>query len=213
MSEPRKLTERMLTEWLADYRDSLDDLSTPTAVELRLRAEVRGRRRIAVAPWILASGAAAVLLFGIWIGRTATRPAAPGASMGLARQPAASPQPAAQSPVNEIPAGLPTVEPMPAPPRTAARLLPRFVAPEKSDRQPQASEAIPVFVMLPGSELMPAAQDLQVLRVRIPRLRMQALGWPVNPANPDRLDERVLADVLVGTDGVARAVRLVGANQ
>ena len=67
-----------------------------------------------------------------------------------------------------------------------------------------------VFVMLPGSELMPPAQDLQILRVRIPRTRIQSLGWPVNV---DRLEERVLADVMVGEDGVPRAVRLVQSSQ
>ena len=84
-------------------------------------------------------------------------------------------------------------------------------APRRVPRTPQV-EARPtaVFVMLPGSEFMPPTQDLQILRVRIPRTRIQALGWPVNP---DRLEERVLADVVVGDDGLARAVRLVQANQ
>ncbi len=195
--------ERKVTDWLADYRDSLDGLSTPSRVEAQLRAEVRRRRRVAVAPWILAVGAAAVLLLGIWIGQA--RPVAR-APVVAARQ--ASPEPMR---IPEGPVRVTDVEDVPAAPQAVARALPRFAAPRMAVRQPQAfAETVPVFVMLPGSELMPAAQDLQVLRVRIPRTRIQALGWPVNM---DRLDERVLADVLVGTDGVARAVRLVGASQ
>ena len=46
--------------------------------------------------------------------------------------------------------------------------------------------------------------------MRIPRTRIQALGWPVNV---DRLEEAVLADVVVGDDGLARAVRLVRTTQ
>lgn len=200
MNEQRKLTERKLTEWLADYRDSLDDLSTPSVVGLRLRAEVRSRRRIPVAPWILASGAAAVLLLGIWIGRTRPTAQVQVLTPELAQHDVASP----------APVGVAEVPTMVALPRAVER-LPSARA-RRAVRPPQAmpDAVAPVFVMLPGSDLMPPAQDLQVLRVRIPRTRIQALGWPVNV---DRLDERVLADVLVGNDGVARAVRLVGASQ
>jgi len=179
--------ERRLTEWLADYRDSLDPASTPARVESRLLAEVRRRRRVSVAPWLLAAGAAAVLALGIWIGRGRTNlPLVP----ALAQSP----------PVSEV-------EPPSAPE------APLREAPSPVRRQlPRAAESRPaaVFVMLPGSESMPPTQDLQVLRVRIPRTRIQALGWPVNV---DRLEEAVLADVVVGDDGLARAVRLVRTAQ
>ena len=195
--------ELRLTEWLADYRDSLDGVSTPGRVEALLRSEVRRRRRVPVAPWLLAAGAAAVLVLGIWIGRSRTVVSTPVANL--------------RTLVPGFPVvGLPVVEL--APSEEPARLIelaprrlpvsrPRVmpVAPEQQIASPGA-----VFVMLPGVELMPPAQDLQVLRVRIPRTRIQALGWPVNV---DRLDERVLADVIVGEDGVARAIRLVQVSQ
>ena len=180
--------ERRLTEWLAEYRDSLDGVSTPLRVEARLRAEVRDRRRIPVAPWLLAAGAAAMLALGIWIGR-------PGHPVKMPPAPVAAASPL----VEEVPAAL---EPTP---QFATPARPRRTPAPVTQPQPAA-----YFVMLPGSELMPPAEDLQVLRVRIPRTRIQALGWPVNV---DRLDERVLADVIVGNDGLPRAVRLVPANQ
>ena len=188
--------ELRLTEWLGDYRDSLDQVSTPGRVETLLRAEVRRRRRIPVAPWLLAVGAAAALALGIWIGRS--RPVAP-APVAKLRTPA----------VTEL---VPSAEPEQAgelalSPRRMPSSRPRGLpaAPAQQIASPAA-----IFVMLPGTELMPPAQDLQVLRVRIPRTRIQALGWPVNV---DRLDERVLADVMVGEDGVARAIRLVQVSQ
>lgn len=201
--------ELRLTEWLADYRDSLDGVSTPGRVEALLRSEVRRRRRIPVAPWLLAAGAAAVLALGIWIGRSRTvvptpivnlRTVAPGLPVvGL---------PLVDLPVEELAPGMEQAgEPVRSPrrlPTSRARLIP-----STPEEQQTAGPAV-AFVMLPGSELMPPAQDLQVLRVRIPRTRIQALGWPVNV---DRLDERVLADVIVGEDGVARAIRLVQVSQ
>ena len=46
----------------------------------------------------------------------------------------------------------------------------------------------------------------QIVRVELPRSAMVSLGLPVNM---DRYSERVKADVLVGVDGLARAIRFV----
>ena len=46
----------------------------------------------------------------------------------------------------------------------------------------------------------------QLVRVEMPRSAMARFGLPVNM---DRFDERVKADVLVGVDGMARAIRFV----
>lgn len=46
----------------------------------------------------------------------------------------------------------------------------------------------------------------QVVRVELPRYAMARFGLPVNM---DRYDERVKADVWVGADGLARAIRFV----
>ncbi len=188
--------ELRLTEWLAEYRDSLDQVSTPGRVETILRAEVRRRRRIPVAPWLLATGAAAALVLGIWIGRS--RPVAPPPVANLRTPAVAKLAPSAEPELTGELALSPRRMPLSRP-----RVWP--AAPERQMASPAA-----IFVMLPGTELMPPAQDLQVLRVRIPRIRIQALGWPVNV---DRLDERVLADVMIGEDGVARAIRLVEVSQ
>jgi len=46
----------------------------------------------------------------------------------------------------------------------------------------------------------------QIVRVELPRARLASFGIPVNM---DRYNERVKADILVGVDGTARAIRFV----
>jgi hypothetical protein len=48
--------------------------------------------------------------------------------------------------------------------------------------------------------------DGQVVRVEVPRSLLQSFGFPVNA---ERVGERVKADVLLGNDGVARAIRFI----
>ena len=48
--------------------------------------------------------------------------------------------------------------------------------------------------------------DAQMVRVELPRSAMASFGLPVNM---DRADQRVKADVLLGSDGLARAIRFV----
>jgi hypothetical protein len=46
----------------------------------------------------------------------------------------------------------------------------------------------------------------QIVRVELPRSRLASFGIPVNM---DRYNERVKADILLGVDGMARAIRFV----
>lgn len=46
----------------------------------------------------------------------------------------------------------------------------------------------------------------QIVRVELPRSALMAFGLPMNM---DRADERIKADVVVGSDGLARAIRFV----
>jgi hypothetical protein len=62
------------------------------------------------------------------------------------------------------------------------------------------------FLPLPGAEQLVPADDVNVVHVELPRSAMMQVGIEVNP---DRAGETVRADVMVGSDGVARAVRFV----
>ena len=46
----------------------------------------------------------------------------------------------------------------------------------------------------------------QIVRVELPRSAMASFGFPINM---DRYNEKVKADVLLGVDGLARAIRFV----
>lgn len=65
-----------------------------------------------------------------------------------------------------------------------------------------ATEFLPLLE--PGS--LAAIESGHVVRVRLPRSSLTALGLPMNQ---DRAGESVTADVLLGEDGVARAIRFV----
>jgi hypothetical protein len=56
-----------------------------------------------------------------------------------------------------------------------------------------------------GGEVVPR-DGWQIVRVEVPRASLGALGFAVNPA---LADEPITADVMLGHDGVARAIRFV----
>jgi hypothetical protein len=65
------------------------------------------------------------------------------------------------------------------------------------------------YLPLPGAQQLAPADDLNVVHVELPRSAMMQVGIDVSP---DRANEAVLADVMVGSDGLARAVRFVDAG-
>jgi len=70
-----------------------------------------------------------------------------------------------------------------------------------------AAEAAPDgFIPLPNAERIEPNDDTNLVRVEMPRSALMALGITVSS---EGISERVEADVLLGPDGVARAVRLL----
>jgi hypothetical protein len=62
------------------------------------------------------------------------------------------------------------------------------------------------FIALPYAQSEVPLEQPVIVRVQIPVFQLGAIGMPVAPATAE---ERVSADLLVGQDGIARAVRLV----
>lgn len=62
------------------------------------------------------------------------------------------------------------------------------------------------FIALPNAEQVSENDDVNVVRMEVPRTAMLAVGLPVNL---ERASEMIEADVMVGSDGMARAVRFV----
>jgi hypothetical protein len=62
------------------------------------------------------------------------------------------------------------------------------------------------FIRLPNAARIEPNEDVDVVRVEVPGSAMIAMGIPVSD---ERASETVLADVALGPDGMARAVRFV----
>jgi hypothetical protein len=62
------------------------------------------------------------------------------------------------------------------------------------------------FIALPNAELIAPNEEINLVRVQLPRSAMISLGFAVSE---DSLEEQVEADVMLGADGVARAVRFL----
>jgi hypothetical protein len=62
------------------------------------------------------------------------------------------------------------------------------------------------FIPLPNTEAVQANEEMGVVHVEVPRSAMLAVGLDVSA---DRAGEMVQADVMLGSDGVARAVRFL----
>ena len=71
---------------------------------------------------------------------------------------------------------------------------------------PPVSAASSEFVPWPGASVLPAFESGQLVRMELPASVLPLLG--IVPARVSTTDNKVLADVLVGQDGLARAVRI-----
>jgi hypothetical protein len=162
---------------------------TPSRVEMRLRREFRTRHRAVparraamIAAWALA--AAAVLVAGIsWRNWARTQ------RDEIVKQ------------ENSVPSEIANTQPRDARvPGTTDNSSPALSATALS-----AQDSPGDFTLLPGA-FPAAADDGPVVRVRMQRGALGALGLPVNE---ERAGDVILVDLLVGDDGFPQAVKLV----
>ena len=183
--------QRSLTALLARERDRASDapLALPDSLRSRLAQPARPRR---AATWLALSAAAAVAGM-IW---AAASPAPP---LPAPRQAAA----AVPVEMTETPVTLAT--PTPAATPRAVTERPRARPRPASVPAPRRMERASSFVPVPYAQAWGNADGLHVVRVEMPRAALARFGWPSVPDG----SRRVTADVLMGSDGMARAVRLV----
>jgi hypothetical protein len=67
-------------------------------------------------------------------------------------------------------------------------------------------EVVTRFFPVAGGDLLSPLNSGRLIRVQLPRSTLMVFGIPMNEA---RAAEAVKADVLVGEDGLARAIRFV----
>jgi hypothetical protein len=92
--------------------------------------------------------------------------------------------------------------PKPPAPVQQVKRVPRRAQPKPAPVQEVATE----FLAMPYAPGFTSEDRGQLVRVRLPRESMRSFGLPVNQ---DRMVQTVKADVLIGEDGIARAIRFV----
>ena len=217
--------QRQLSDGLRQVAQEMNLLEAPVHLEEKLRAAFRDRSRVraipvAPQPWRYWAGAvAAVLLlaFGVmaWRAHVTKLPQVPLEAKSID---ASGSQPASLNPM-QVAVDIQTPDrPSPKfspPPRKLAgnRHLKHGDARQSTLGQTpglaahtETKEVTTDFVALGYGSAMDLQDGGQLVRVELPRSALARFGLPMNM---DRADERVKADVLVGTDGLARAIRFV----
>jgi hypothetical protein len=86
------------------------------------------------------------------------------------------------------------------------RSVGRAKPPANDVNKPVADEIATEFIPLMNREALAQMDGGQVMRVELPRSALMSFGLPMDM---ERATERIKADVLVGNDGLARAIRFV----
>ncbi len=161
-------------------------------------------RRATIGRWTVWIAAACIFFFvGAWAAvewRTRTQ-----APQGTAAPIQASVPPPAERPRSVAQAESPV--PVPGPPEsdTPRSPAPRAVRAAQRDELPQESDRLAGFIPLPAADGLPGFDSGMIVRVAIPTASLPAYGLAITPESA----QTVNADLLVGQDGQARAIRLV----
>ena len=214
--------EEMLTRGLQSLAAKMEPLAAPANVESKLLEAFRTRHVTTPLPlrhsnsryWLVAVAAMLLMAISVMVFRwNAGRTDEPRQAVNQ-EQPQPKPEVREVPNVNSKPSEQFAVnvseqnERIPVRPKSPRRIHPAAL------RQPAnvpvanrvnseiATDFIPLRYMSPAS-----LQDGgQIVRVELPRSALANFGVPVNM---DRYNERVKADVLVGVDGLAHAIRFV----
>jgi len=194
--------QQRLTAELRALASSVEEIEAPARLEAALRTAFRERTAALRRPgkvwlprqprWALVAAAALLLAVGgVVLLERASSPGGAGktAVAGVVRSASSEPQAVASA----LPAG-PVIPP--APPRK------RRVTPLSAPDRELATDFIPLLY----ESNLSAEESAHVVRISVPRTTLASLGLPVNE---DRAAEPVKADVMLGEDGVARAIRLI----
>jgi hypothetical protein len=217
----RLADERQLTAGLATWVLADQPLGASAAVESALLAAFRQQPTPATAPvvafpvqprpawvrWTLA--AAAVLLVSLlaW----AMRGWLPGAASGEQPAPTLTEAPPAPAATPNVLAPTLAVErsAATASPRSVPRGLtrPKRAAPRyRIERYLVESEIATDFLPLTDRATWPRREHLQTVRVQLPRSVLASFGLPMSV---ERATEPVAAELLIGADGLTRAIRFI----
>jgi len=180
-----ELREDYVLQALAALAKSDREKQAPPEMEARLLGAFRARRRPGRRwPVIAALAAGLVIAFLLW----PSHPPKPLVSVA---------PPVLQAPEAARPAPVPEVQTKVA--RAPRKLVRKVVA-----SQPESCEVVTDF--FPLMNPAPSFGRGQMLRVQLPAAAMQTVGLPVRA---EHMGDLVQADVLVGEEGMPRAIRFV----
>jgi hypothetical protein len=202
---------------------AISSLSVPPArMKGALLAEFRRSKQVVpirrpLIQWVAIVAVAAAILLAVFLSTKAPQPRtvsshpprvqAPMSANAPANAPAPAPLPVAAPPVTAK-VSRPVkrrgvVKPQPPPVVQAHAQDVAAADPAEADAAPEVATD---FFEIPYTEPLRPFERADVFRMQMPRANMAAFGLPVTGG---RLDTRVTADVLMGEDGVARAIRFI----
>jgi hypothetical protein len=205
--------QRDLTTALSALAAEAETWKASPAIEERLHAAFVARLPVApvlqseprrIDPWIYALASAAVIALAVWLGSRPSTSRAPESGAATAATPVTSPALSTPSATDARPASAmveANVTPgRPVPVRVASG---RRAAPPKQVRSFE-------FITVPGAAGLPDLESGSVVRVAVPVGALPEYGLDIGQGGSKTT---VDADVLVGQDGLARAIRLVSAEE
>lgn len=208
--------EFALTLRLRNFAGGFELVSAPARVETRLLAAFGERVPVSSQPpsvsrkpyWIAAIAAVLLIVFALSIFRARQSAPAVGNTNAVPVAQAGSPTSPVVSPM--VPATSRDDQPQLSVPRQrtlAARQNRRGATPTTNQPNSTGNNEIATdFLPVTYGGVANLADGGRMVRVELPRSAMASFGLPVNM---DRANERVKADVLVGVDGLAHAIRFV----
>jgi hypothetical protein len=194
-----------LSTRLAEFASTVRRMNPPPELEEKLLAAFRTQRPTpppGVTWWRVAAGVAAVMAIAVVLWREPPELTESQRSKTQGKMAAFRPAAPQSATVDTVPT---PVGPVPAVRAKSTRPLP---TPGRAPRTPSAPprEIVTEFLPLRGGEVFASDEWVQVIRVGLARAEMSRFGFPV----PDEArGEIVRADVMLGSDGTARAVRFV----
>jgi len=182
------MKEEYVLQALAALAENDREREAPPEVEARLLGAFRARRRFGQHwPAITAAAAALAIAAALWWNNRAPQQAVSTVSTVSRVPDAARPAPAMATMANVT--------------RVHRKIARKIAA---ANPPPQTHEVVTDFFPLMNPE--PAFERGQMLRVQLPASAMLTVGLPVRE---EHLGDLVQADVLVGEEGMPRAIRFV----
>lgn len=218
-----------LSERLRQVADQMRSSRAPEHIEAQLLAAFRNRTRVVPIHsaqkrwryWMAAAAAVVLMVFGLlaWRSHVASvrQPQVQGSSKSVTAPPKQA-QSQTVAVTGTRSANQPLIKPTLGRSLSRRRAASSQLAKSDAAKQPTVEQAsVPAtnvetkelatdFVLVGYGNALDLQDGGQLVRVELPRSALTKFGLPMNM---DRADERIKADVLVGTDGLARAIRFV----